>query len=124
MQENQLKPQPLSGREREGGAFLRKAASLASPPKLEPQLLFGREREGGASLREAASLAVPPERIFYATDVLSGKMDGEGCGPSVEERGAPKDDLCGIDGGRNTTERVHAVSGYDRNHGLPARPRR
>ena len=57
MQENQLKPQPLSGREREGGAFLRKAASLAYPPKLEPQLLFGREREGGASLREAASLA-------------------------------------------------------------------
>ena len=33
MQKHPLKRQPLSGREREGGAFLRKAASLASPYK-------------------------------------------------------------------------------------------
>ena len=33
--------------------------------QLEPQLLFGREREGGASLREAASLATPsPFSLF------------------------------------------------------------
>ena len=31
MQKHPLKRQPLSGREREGGAFLRKAASLAFP---------------------------------------------------------------------------------------------
>ncbi len=54
----QLKRQPLFGREREGGASLREAASLAVLPR--PFHLFGREREGGTSLREAASLAVPP----------------------------------------------------------------
>ena len=52
---NPAKRQPLFGREREGGASLREAASLATPIVL-PRL-FGREREGGASLREAASLA-------------------------------------------------------------------
>ena len=38
------------------GASLREAAS---PQNLHTPCLFGREREGGASLREAASLAYP-----------------------------------------------------------------
>ena len=54
---SQAYSQLLFGREREGGASLREAASLATPTVL-PRL-FGREREGGASLREAASLATP-----------------------------------------------------------------
>ena len=63
---SQVYSQLLFGREREGGASLREAASLAYPAP-SPQLLFGREREGGASLREAASLAYPtpsPQLLF------------------------------------------------------------
>ncbi len=35
----------------------------SSHPKRQP--LFGREREGGASLREAASLAYPPTSLLH-----------------------------------------------------------
>ena len=45
MQENQLKPQPLSGREREGGAFLRKAASLALPHQSSTRFTAGEEED-------------------------------------------------------------------------------
>ena len=43
----------------------RMGANLQKNSQAYSQPLFGREREGGASLREAASLAVPPSSSLY-----------------------------------------------------------
>ena len=67
---NQLKRQPLFGREREGGASLREAASLALLSLIysSGEGVWGR----GASLREAASPPESPQR-----SVSSGGGPGE-----------------------------------------------
>ena len=57
------------------GAQLRRNAQAYS------QLLFGREREGGASLREAASLAMPLQMVLLpdAPAALSAAVNSRNC---------------------------------------------
>ena len=74
----QLKRQPLFGREREGGASLREAASLATPAS--PSRLFRRGPGGGRfSIREAPSPGVPRTPTPVSSDVRRGGGPG-GCG--------------------------------------------
>ena len=58
---------PATLRERGSGGEALLLEKRPLPRDLSPQKLFGREREGGASLREAASLASPspPLPLFF-----------------------------------------------------------
>ena len=62
---NQAYSQPLFGR---GGLGERRFSQRSGlSPRISLYRFFGREREGGASLREAASLAYPARSLFPAT---------------------------------------------------------
>ena len=75
---NPAKRQPLFGREREGGASLREAASLATPAS--PPRLFRRGSGGGRfSIREVPSPGVPRTPTPVSSDVRRGDGLG-GCG--------------------------------------------